>query len=374
MNGEEKVLSVRTLNRLLLDRQMLLRRGKLPVAEAIEHLVGMQAEAPNNPYIGLWSRLEAFRVDELTSLLSDRRAVRASMMRATIHLLTARDYLESRAVVQPVLERDVYPNPTYGRERLEGLDMAAVLGAGRKLLDEKPRTAAELRDLLGPKWPEHDPAALAYAVRGLLPVIHIPPRGIWGESGPVALTTVESWLGKSVYPDPSPDRMVIRYLRAFGPATITDMRTWSRLTGLREVVERLRPRLRIFRDERGRELFDVPDTPLPDPEIPAPPRFLPWLDNALLSHDDRTRIISEEHRKIITGERWNAPVVLVDGFVHGMWKIETTRGKATLVIEPFEPLLKEDRDAVAEVGERLVRFMVPPEDAEASEIQFAETS
>ena len=145
------------------------------------------------------------------------------------------------------------------------------------------------------------------------------------------------------------------------------------MTGLREVVERLRPRLRIFRDERGRELFDVPDAPLPDPEIPAPPRFLPWLENALLSHDDRTRIISEEYRKIITSERWNAPVVLVDGFVHGTWTIEATRGKATLVIEPFEPLLKEDRDAVAEEGERLVRFMVPPEDAEASEIQFAET-
>jgi hypothetical protein len=271
-----------------------------------------------------------------------------------------------------VLERDVYPNPTYGRERLEGLDMAALLDAGRKLLEEKPRTAAELRDLLGPEWPERDPAALAYAVRGLLPVVHIPPRGIWGDSGPRALTTVESWLGKSVYSDPSPDRMVVRYLRAFGPATVADMRTWSGLTGLREVVERLRPRLRIFRDERGRELFDVPDAPLPDPEIPAPPRLLPWLENALLSHDDRTRIISEEHRKIITGERWNAPVVLVDGFVHGTWKIETTRGKATLVIEPFEPLLKEDRDAVAEEGERLVRFMVPPEYAEASGVRFAE--
>jgi Winged helix DNA-binding domain len=374
MNGEGKVLSVRSLNRALLERQMLLGRRKLPVADAIEHLVGMQAEAPNNPYIGLWSRLEDFRADELSEALVERRAVRASLMRATIHLVTARDCLALRAVVQEVLERDVYPNPSYGRERLEGLDMVALLDAGRELLDEKPRTAAELRDLLGPKWPDRDPAALAYAVRGLLPVVHIPPRGIWGESGPVALTTVESWLGKSVYSDPSPDRIVVRYLRVFGPATVADMRTWSRLTGLREVVERLRPRLRIFRDERGRELFDVSDASLPDPEIPAPPRFLPWLENALLSHEDRTRIISEEHRKIITGDRWNAPVVLVDGFVHGTWKIETTRRKATLVIEPFEPLLKEDRDAVAEEGERLVHFMVPPEDAQASEVQFAETS
>jgi Winged helix DNA-binding domain len=370
----DKVLNRQALNRALLERQGLLRRQDMPAIDMIEHLVGMQAEAPNNPYIGLWSRLDGFHVEELSSLLSDRRAVRASMMRATIHLVTARDCLALRPVVQPVLERDVYPNPTYGRKRLEGLDMVALLDAGRKLLDEKPRTAAELRDLLGPKWPERDPAALANAVRGLLPVVHIPPRGIWGESGPIALTTVESWLGKSVYPDPSPDSIVVRYLRAFGPATVADIRTWSRLTGLREVVERLRPRLRTFRDERGRELFDVSDAPLPDPEIPAPPRFLPWLENALLSHADRTRIISDEHRKIITGERWNAPVVLVDGFVHGTWKIEKARRKATLVIEPFEPLLKADRDAVAEEGERLVRFMVPPENAEAPEVWFVETA
>ena len=370
----DKVLNRQVLNRALLERQGLLRRQDMPAIDMIEHLVGMQAEAPNNPYIGLWSRLEDFRADELSEALVERRAVRASMMRATIHLVTARDLLALRAVVQEVLERDVYPNPTYGRERLEGLDMVALLDAGRELLDEKPRTAAELRDLLGPKWPDRDPAALAYAVRGLLPVIHIPPRGIWGESGPIALTTVESWLGKSVYPDPSPDSIVVRYLRAFGPATVADMRTWSQLTGLREVVERLRPRLCTFRDERGRELFDVPDAPLPDPQIPAPPRFLPWLDNALLSHADRTHIISEEHRKIITGERWNAPVVLVDGFVHGTWKIEKARGKATLVIEPFEPLFKEDRDAVAEEGERLVRFMVPPDNAEAPEVWFVETA
>ena len=340
------VLGRRALNRALLERQMLLRRCKLTAAEALERLVGMQAEAPNNPYIGLWSRLEGFCTDELAALIGDRRVVRASLMRATIHLVTARDCLALRPVVQPVLERDVYPNPTYGKDRLERLDMVALLEAGRELLDEKPRTAVELRRLLGPRWPERDPAALAYAVRGLLPAVHVPPRGIWGESGPIALTTVEAWLGKSVDSDPSPDGMVVRYLRAFGPATVADIRTWSRLTGLRQVVERLRSRLRTFRDERGRELFDVPEVPLPDPETPAPPRFLPWLENALLSHDDRSRIISEKHRKIITGERSSAPVILVDGFVAGTWKIEKTPGNATLVIEPFEPLSTEDRDAV----------------------------
>ena len=181
------------------------------------------------------------------------------MMRATIHLLTARDYLALRSVVQPVLERDVLPNPTYGRERLEGPDVDALLAAGRGLLGERPRMAAELRRLLGPRWPERDPAALAYAVRGLLPVVYVPPRGIWGKCGPVALTTVEAWLGRSVDPGREPEEMILRYLAAFGPSTVGDIRTWSGLTGLREVIERLRPRLRAFSDGRGRELFDVPD-------------------------------------------------------------------------------------------------------------------
>jgi hypothetical protein len=210
------VLGRRALNRALLERQMLLRRQKLPAFEAIEHLVGMQAQNPNDPYVGLWTRLEGFRPDELAALISDRRVVRASLMRATIHLVTARDCLRLRPVVQPVLERDVYPNATYGRERLAGLDMAAVLEAGRELLEEKPRTNAELRRLLGPRWPKRDPAALAYAVRGLLPVVHTPPRGIWGESGPVAMTTVEAWFGRGVEPNRGPDEMILRYLAASG--------------------------------------------------------------------------------------------------------------------------------------------------------------
>ncbi|MGH3088643.1 MAG: winged helix DNA-binding domain-containing protein [Rubrobacteraceae bacterium] len=365
-----EVLGRRALNRALLERQMLLRRRNLSAVEAIEHLVGMQAEVPNNPYIGLWSRLEGFRPDELSELISARKAVRVSLMRATIHLATARDCLALRPVMHLVLERDVYPNATYGKEKLAELDMDALLEAGRELLDEKPRTNAELRELLGPKWPDRDPAALAYAVRGLLPTIHTPPRGLWKVSGPIALATVEAWLGKSVNSDPSPDEAVLRYLAAFGPATTSDIRAWSRLTGLRAVIERLRPRLRTFRDERGRELFDVPDAPLPDPDTPAPPRFLPGLENAILSHDDRSRIISDENRRTLIADRWGADVILVDGFVRGTWKAEKVRGKATLEIEPFEPLPKEDRDAVAEEGERLVRFI--EEDADEFEVRFDE--
>jgi hypothetical protein len=371
-----EVLGRRALNRALLERQGLLRRQDVPAIDMIEHLVGMQAQEPDDPYIGLWTRLGGFRAEELSGLISDRQAVRASLMRATIHLVSADDCLRLRPVVQPVLERDVYPNSTYGRERLAGLDMMALLEAGRELLDDKPRTNTELRSLLGARWPERDPAALAYAVRGLLPVVHIPPRGIWGESGPVALSTVETWIGRGVDSDREPDEMVLRYLRAFGPATVSDVRTWSKLTGLRTVVELLRPRLRTFRDEHGRELFDVPDAPLPDADTPAPPRFLPRFDNALHAHADRGRIIGDEYRKriIASGGMGSVGTVLVDGLVRGTWKTERTRKKATLLIEPFEVLPKKYRDAVAVEGERLVRFITESEDAETPGVRFVETT
>jgi hypothetical protein len=363
------LLSTRSLNRALLERQMLLRRQELSAEEAIERLVGMQAQVPDAPYVGLWSRLEGFRTNELATLISDRQAVRASMMRATIHLVTARDFLTLRPVVQPVLEREVYGNSTYGKDRLAQLAVAEVLAAGRMLLEERPRTAAELRRSLGPRWPDRDPATLAYAVRGLLPLVHVPPRGVWGQSGPVALTAAEAWLGQSVASSREPDEAILRYLAAFGPATVADARTWSGLSGLREVFERLRPRLVTLHDGSGRELYDVPGAPLPDPETPAPPRFLPEFDNALLSHADRTRLVSDEHRRALFKDPMMRGVLL-DGFVSGTWKKERTRGKVTLLIEPFKPLAKKDRDSLAKEGERLVRFV--GKGAEVFEIRFVE--
>jgi Winged helix DNA-binding domain len=273
--GTAAVLDRCTLNRTLLERQLLLRRATMPVADAIEHLVGMQAQVPTSPYVGLWTRLAGFGADDLAELVRTRRAVRGPMMRATLHLATAADFVALRPVVQQALDREVFANGTYGREKLAGLDIDAVLAAGRALLDERPRTAAELRDLLAGSWPDRDPAALAHAVRCLPAVVHVPPRGLWGASGPVRMTTVEAWLGRSIAPDPDPDQMILRYLAAFGRATVGDIQAWSGLHGLREAVERLRPRLRIFRDERDRELFDAPGAPLADPGVPAPPRSCP---------------------------------------------------------------------------------------------------
>jgi Winged helix DNA-binding domain len=361
------MLGPRELNRATLERQMLLRRRKLPALDAIEHLVGMQAQAPSPPYIGLWTRLEDFRPDELGRLILERRAVRIALMRNTVHLVSARDCLALRPLMQPVLDRTLYSTRA-NRAHLEGVDTETLVAAGRTLLEETPRTAKELGELLQEQWLDRDPASLARAIRHLLPLVQVPPRGVWGKSGPAAHTTAESWLGRPLDPAPSIEDVVLRYLGAFGPATVKDVQIWSGLSRLGEVIERLRPRLRTFRDERGKELFDVPDAPMPDPGTPAPPRFLPEFDNLILSHADRTRFIAEEYRKAITSKNGMVPAAfLVDGFVQGTWKTERSRGRATLEIKPFEPLAREDRDALAEEGERLISFT----GAESFEIRFA---
>ena len=359
------ILSRRALNRALLERQLLLRRAKISAKDAIEHLVGMQAQVPTDPYIALWTRLEGFRTDELAKLISDRRAVRIGLMRGTVHLVTARDALAIRPVVQDVYERvfasargDV--GASTFTSRLAGIDLKVLIAAGRKLVDESPRSAAELRPLLKKRWPERDAEALAAAVHFLLPMVQVPPRGLWGASGQARHASLETWLGRDLGGDASPDKLIVRYLRAFGPATVADARTWSRLTGLREVFERLRPRLRTFRDEKGRELFDVPDGALPDPETPAPPRFLPEYDNVFLSHEDRSRIAREDFRLSRSSEiQGTVGTVLVDGFIAAVWKISQKGGQALLRIESDAPLGRRDMDAVAAEGERLVAFTDP---------------
>ena len=243
----------------------------------------MQAQLPLDPYVGLWSRLEGFRPDELGRLITERRAVRGALMLATIHLVSDRDFVALRPVVQAVLERVLYASSPFGR-RIGGVDT------------------------------------------------------------------------------------VMRYLASFGPATAADVQAWSGLTGLREVTERLRPRLRTFRDERGRELFDVPDAPLPDPDTPAPPRFLPVYDNVFLGHADRTRIGTEEHRRRLMRSNRDVRTLLVDGFVRGTWNITRQRDRATLVIEPLERLSRKDRDAVTAEGAELLRFMAG--EAQAHDVRF----
>ena len=351
------MLGERALNRSLLERQLLLRRHEVSAFDAIERLVGLQAQAPEPPYVGLWTRLACFRPDDLSRMILDRRAVRVALMRNTVHLVTAEDCLKLRPLAQPAIGRSLYTGSAE-RAAVREIDAGELVAAGRALLEERPLTAGELGELLRERWPDQDPAALARAIRNLVPLVQIPPRGVWGKGGPAAHTTIEAWLGRRLDPDPSLDEMVMRYLGAFGPASVKDAQTWSGLTRLGVVFERLRPRLRTFRDQRGKELFDLPDAPRPDPDTPAPARFAAAFDNLILSHADRTRIVAEEHRKAIASRNGMVPATfLVDGFVRGTWKVVRARGDATLWIEPFERLPGRDREALAEEGERLLHFV-----------------
>jgi hypothetical protein len=352
-----EVLDRRALNRSLLERQLLLRRHELSAFDAMEHLVGLQAQAPDPPYVGLWTRLACFRPDELSRMILDRRVVRVALMRNTLHLVTAEDCLKLRPLVQPAIGRNLYSGNAQ-RAAVKEIDAGELVVAGRALLEERPLTARELGELLRERWPDQDPAALARAIRNLVPLVQVPPRGVWGEHGPAAHTTIEAWLGQRLDHDPSSEEMVMRYLGAFGPASVKDAQTWSGLTRLREVFERLRPRLRTFRDQGGTELFDLPDGPRPDPDVPSPVRFVAAFDNLILSHADRSRVIATEHRKAIASKNGMVPATfLVDGFVLGTWKVVRDRGEATLWLAPFEHLPQREREALTEEGGRLLHFM-----------------
>jgi winged helix DNA-binding protein len=372
--ADAPVLSRRALNRALLERQLLLRRVSMPAEAAVQHLIAMQAQEPFDPYTALWSRLEGFRAEELAALIADRRAVRAvAMMRTTIHLLTADDWLALRPVLQIVQERGFKTGSPFGRQ-LVGMDIDEVVEAGRLLLDEKPRTGNAIGKLLKERWPDRDLTSLGYAVRYLLPLVQIPPRGLWGKGGLPILATAESWLGRSVGTDPTPDAMILRYLAAFGPASVMDIQAWCWLTKLGAVVERLRPQLRTFRDENGKELFDVPDGLLPDPDTPAPPRFLPTYDNIVLGHKDRSRIIGDPKEWAVGGGQFDEIFlrgsILVDGFVHSGWRVDRDGDRATLVVMPARPWSSGEREAVADEAERLLTFLVP--DAADRGVRFDE--
>jgi hypothetical protein len=368
VSAADRVLTLRELNRATLSRQMLLERENVTPLEAVQRLVALQAQVTSPPYVGLWTRLEEFGREDLTRLMLEWRVVRATLMRATLQLMTADDYLLLRPALQPALTRSMR---SIAGKRLKGLDLDRPVGAARDFFEEEPRAFADLRPLLSELEPDRDPSALAYAVRTMLPLVQVPSGGVWGYSGKAPFTTPERWLGRPPSGSEGARDLILKYLAAFGPATVRDVQTWSGRTQLKPSVEEMRPELRTFHDESGNELFDLPAALLPPADTPAPPRFVPDYDNLILSHAERGRVVPEEHRKkiFLSAARVRA-TFLIDGFVRGTWKIEKQRKTATLLIEPFEPLSGEDRDTLSNEGERLVRFVAEPQGAETFAIRF----
>jgi Winged helix DNA-binding domain len=368
-----EMLSLRALNRATLHRQMLLERAERPLVDAVEHLVGLQAQLPMNPYVGLWSRIRAFDPEELGRLVSDRRLVRIVAMRATLHLVSADDCLTLRPLMQPVLDKELARHPEYG-PALVGVDVIPALTFARSMLAERPLSGRELRAALQERFPDLDAAAMAYACRNLLAFVQVPPRGVWGRSAQVRSTTAEAFLSRDLDPSPSIDAAVRRYLDAFGPAAVADIAAWSRLTGMREVVERLRPGLRTFQDEAGRELFDLPGAPMPDPATPAPPRFLPEYDNLWLSYADRRRLIPGDQAEMTMGSGSWRGVVLIDGMMRAMWRVVTDdgSGEVALVIRRAGTVAKRTTSSVEAEARRLLRLIAS--DAPSHDVRFEATS
>jgi Winged helix DNA-binding domain len=361
-------MSLRAINRATLARQSLLERTDASVTTVLERLVGMQAQTPHTAYVGLWGRIVGFDPEELSARLTDRSVVRMALMRGTIHLVTARDAWGLRPLVQPVMDR--VQKSQFGK-RLAGVDHDEVVAMGRAFVNEQPQTFKALGDHLLTRWPERDRMGLEQAVRTGVPLVQVPPRGLWGRSGPVAHTSIEAWLGEPPAELPTIDTIVSRYLAAFGPASVMDAQAWCGLTKLAEVFERLRPELVTFRDERGRELFDLPDAPRPDPDTPAPPRFLYDYENMLLSYADRSRAISPEIiRGIDTRTQESLSTFTLDGFVAGTWGFQRDRGAAKLTITPIARLSKTDTAAIAEEGHGLLAFLAA--DAAEHDIRFAD--
>lgn len=355
-------LSLRALNRATLERQLLRRRHDLPARQALRHLAGLQGQAPLAPYLGLWTRLSGFTPEELSSLYSERTVARAPIMRATVHLVDAADYVAFRALFSPLLAGVLRTN--YAR-RLPGVDLAALAAQAGELLALHALTRAELASRLAPRWPDADPLSLAYAATSLVPAVQVPPRGIWGKSAQATWRHADSWVGVPLAPaTPSAvEQLVLRYLAAFGPATVADAQIWSGLTRLREVTDRLG--LRRLRGPDGAELLDLPDIALPEEDVPAPPRFLPEFDNLLLSHADRRRVIPRDHPvPLWPGNGGTQGTLLIDGVWDATWKVTGS----VLTVAAFRRLTTAEETEIAEEGLRLLAFTCP--DAAAPDVRF----
>ena len=361
-------LTLRDRNRATLARQMLLAREKASVTDVLTRLAGLQAQWPAPPYTGLWTRLAKFARADLAVPLARHELVRATAMRGTLHVMTADDYAGFRPLLEPMLQRG-YASIASTRGR--GIDPVALAAEARVLLADGPRTMEEIRQHLARQHPKLDARIMGYAVRMYLPLVQVPDDSCtWGFPQEPAFALAETWLGRTSFTTGlDAPALVRRYLAAFGPAAARDVQTWAGVRGLGEALETLRPELRVFTDEDGRELFDRPDAPRPGGDATAPVRFLPEFDNLLLAHHDRTRFVPTAFRAgVFKAGLQVAATFLVDGFVRGAWKLERKKNAATLVLMPFATLTKADRAALEEEGAKLARFLAP--DASAPTIRW----
>jgi Winged helix DNA-binding domain len=352
------VLGRRALGRATLARQLLLERVDRPVAGALEHLVGLQAQVPRVPHLALWDRLADYDPAELDGLMAARRVVRTPLMRTTIHTVPADDALALRPLLQPVLDR-TFASTAWG-QRLRGQDVSAVLAEAAELLAERPLGRAALTRELARRHPGLDAEAVAFGVSYWLPWAQPPPRGSCRGSGAAVMSPLATELAGRRPPATGPADLVLRYLGAFGPATVADVQAWCGLTRLREVVDGLGDRLRRFRGEDGADLVDVPDGLLPAPDTPAPVRYLAEYDNATLGYADRSRVVAAaDHVLLLGGPGGWTGTLLVDGLVRATWAARREGAATVLTVRPSGPLSAGERDAVLTEGAQLLRFLAP---------------
>jgi hypothetical protein len=336
---------------------MLLARERIKAVAAVERLAGMQAQWPRPPFVGLWSRLEGFSRRELIEAIERRDVVRATFMRGTIHLVSTRDYLKFRQTLQPALSEGL----AVLRDRAKALDIPTIVRQGRAFFSRQAAPFNAFRDHLKGASQDVDERAMAYAVRLHLPLVQMPiGDAVWAYPATADFALAESWTGKPVDTADRGGDFALRYLAAFGPATAADFRTWSGLPTAREIFESIRSKVVVLRDERKRELFDLPKAPRPDPDTDAPVRFVAEFDNLLQAYAEKSRFVAEQHRSRLTTRNLLQPAtVFVDGMVAGTWTVTKTRQAATLTIVAFGPMPAPARKSLEAEGEKLVRFIEP---------------
>ncbi|MEU3009940.1 winged helix DNA-binding domain-containing protein [Nocardia asteroides] len=351
-------LSNRVLNRTLLARQHLLERSALTVPRMCDHLVGLQAQDVPPPFIGLWSRIAGFDPATVSTGLEDRSLVRITLMRGTIHLVTPPDAVRIAPHIQPELEKVPFRKGfNYGAT--VGLDPEEVRAHGEAVLGEEPVSAADLRVAAARIYPDRDPGAIVQTWLYQLPVLQTPPRGRWRDNSKPVWSRVQPWLGLPLDPGYPVAELILRYLRAFGPASTMDMQVWSKLPAMKQAVADLGDRVRTYTDERGRTLYDAADLPLADPDLPAPVRLLGWYDNLLLSHQDRSRVIGDSSAPPLRTFASAVSPVLVDGYLAGLYKIFVKSGTARLRVSPLRAWTTAEAAQVEAEAAALLAFLEP---------------